>query len=574
MLSSLLLLSLASCVVASYDLSHPSALPRDRILKAARRHEDLAKRSNEFFLTQDINLVYAEGENIDDDGQLFASQLQLKSKKPALFLEEFDHLLEEVDCSASTLTITVREAAVYTHARSVCHTLNETRGYVVSSHLSCSDEGAHTVFSIHDIAFHEDSLRITLRVISLPLAEAFSRKTFDLGRTAEAHIVHRHERLARRGLLNPPSPVLRRQEASPSATVTPDDTVNTASLNFSEINTTFKYPGTNESLPFDLGCRNCSGKGELTLSTVHFEFNDFDTIFNGTDDDLVKSGSVQIDLKGFEMSIGLKATPEAKLSQDITFFTYELIGVSIPAVGRVGLGFELALNLEAKLESAIELGFGFDVVVPDSVLRADIAETQDSKIDGFNPTVTAQVLRSNLSDVELTLSAGLKSSLPVGFSLLGFDMDLGPYLLLPNLELSATQLFTNETGANCESTGETDDKFKAQFANLTHVSYNVTVGGGIDFPLGIEIPFGETDLAQLATHCLVYQTEGPTTGLALATAALASIIAPPPEASASNTPAKKSSASRLIMLSGDFSSWIDQVVVAALFSLVASVVVL
>jgi hypothetical protein len=39
--------------------------------------------------------------------------------------------------------------------------------------------------------------------------------------------------------------------------------------------------------------------------------------------------------------------------------------------------------------------------VPDSSIVADVAETQNSGITGLNPTVTAQLLRSNISDVEV-----------------------------------------------------------------------------------------------------------------------------------------------------------------------------
>lgn len=164
------------------------------------------------------------------------------------------------------------------------------------------------------------------------------------------------------------------------------------------------------------------------------------------------------------------------------------------------------------------------------------------------------MLQSNASDVEVFLLAGLKPRLPFGVTFLKIiKLEAGPFLSLPNLNMKTTQLNTTDKGANCEANGDTADKFKESFKNLTHVAYNVGIGGGLEFPFPIpDITFASVDIP-LETQCLIYQTEGSTTGLALATAALASITAPPPAPSGSGSPGspKENDASgSLVHLSG------------------------
>lgn len=160
----LLLWQLASLVEALLPMSTLNspiqALPH-RMLKAARRHSDFSKRSTGISLMHDIDLVYAEGltahtyphlntcshlfldKAIGSSGSRLVSQLRLKAEKPVLFLEEYDHLLDEVECNGSTMTLTIYNTQTYKKARSVCASL--ANGLVVSSHFTCSDNGAHSV---------------------------------------------------------------------------------------------------------------------------------------------------------------------------------------------------------------------------------------------------------------------------------------------------------------------------------------------------------------------------------------------------------------------------------------------
>lgn len=132
------------------------------ILKAAKRHAVLAKKSEDISLTNHFTLAYVEGIvpthectsyfvlNITLElalgvlGPRLTSTLQMQSDRPALFLEDFDHLLDEVECNDSTMVVTFRYIENYRSAYAERYSM--INGWIVSSHLTCSEEGAHSVF--------------------------------------------------------------------------------------------------------------------------------------------------------------------------------------------------------------------------------------------------------------------------------------------------------------------------------------------------------------------------------------------------------------------------------------------
>jgi len=77
-------------------------------------------------------------------GPRLTSQLQLQADRPTLFLDEYDHILKDVNCDQSKMAITFRDTETYSKARRECESL--TGGLVVSSHYTCSPEGSHSVF--------------------------------------------------------------------------------------------------------------------------------------------------------------------------------------------------------------------------------------------------------------------------------------------------------------------------------------------------------------------------------------------------------------------------------------------
>ncbi|KAF2707768.1 hypothetical protein K504DRAFT_43393 [Pleomassaria siparia CBS 279.74] len=456
----------------------------------------------------------------------------METDRHTLFLEDYDHLLEEVDCSESVMTIAFRDTASYSKARTACEKL--ANGLVVSSHSTCSDTGAHAVFSILNLRFDPQTLRIALDVEASALGHAFTPKTFDYGQTNDPHVIHQHDRLSRRSN-RALSHVTERALSAIEDAETKPDTVNLTSLRFSETNTTFKFPG-DVPFPFDLGCNNCSGKGDLAIKSASIAFNPDLGIFGG-DDDPFQKGFVEIGTTGFELSIDLRAKPTPQPSLDFNIFEQQLTGVTIPGVGSMGLAFELDVEFQAEVDKDVELAFGFDLSMANSSIRVDIGEVEDSGIKGFDPTITAKPLRSNASDVDAFLVANFKSKLPISFHwsflLAKGDVAVGAFMSLPNMNVNVTHPNTNVTGADCNegnntTTITTDDRFKDKFVELTHVVYNVSIGAGIAF----DVPFlnDKTFLGNhidVATQCLVYQTEGTSVGLTVATAVLASITATP-----------------------------------------------
>jgi len=183
----------------------------------------------------------------------------------------------------------------------------------------------------------------------------------------------------------------------------------------------------------------------------------------------------------------------------------------------------------------------------------DLAEWQNSGITGLgNTEFIAKTLQANASDVEISLSAGVRTSITLGFTLGKTDIAAGPYMDLPRFNMTANQLATDDVGANCEENGDTDVKFKDAFQNLTHVQYNVGLAAGVKADVGLWRPSKGLLSTQIpvATQCLVWQSEGSTKQFAPATAVLESMMAPPPSSTAATTAgpsstAKKSAAATL-----------------------------
>jgi hypothetical protein len=70
--------------------------------------------------------------------------LQMQSDAPTLFLEDLDHLLNEVTCDGPTMRLAFRSVEQYKIANTELRKL--VSGWVVSSHQTCSEEGAHAAY--------------------------------------------------------------------------------------------------------------------------------------------------------------------------------------------------------------------------------------------------------------------------------------------------------------------------------------------------------------------------------------------------------------------------------------------
>ena len=176
-----------------------------------------------------------------------------------------------------------------------------------------------------------------LSIQETTLRTAFQNITFDFSETSATYVPHVHKRLARRQ--SDPISISTTSSTRPTPTdwEPPPDATQTADLGFSALDTNFTI--WDASLPFNLGCRNCTGTGQVALKTTGIAFNDLDN----DDDDIFKSGTVEIDLTGFSLSIGLKATPEDDYEDTITIFEKTIVPV------------EVSICLPTKLEINIDL---------------------------------------------------------------------------------------------------------------------------------------------------------------------------------------------------------------------------
>lgn len=173
--------------------------------------------------------------------------------------------------------------------------------------------------------------------------------------------------------------------------------------------------------------------------------------------------------------------------------------------------------------------------MPDTALVFDIAELQNSEMPGLDKAeITPHTLQANASDIELSLKAALRPTITLGLQLGIVEISAGPYMDLPSFNLTTKQLATDNIGANCETDGDTDVKFKDAFQNLTSVDFSVGVEAGFIANFEALLASYEPSVSlvgaavPVATQCLVWQDEGDTKKFVPATAVLASLTSPSP----------------------------------------------
>ncbi|KAF2001105.1 hypothetical protein P154DRAFT_575483 [Amniculicola lignicola CBS 123094] len=499
-LLTLLYVSVASAFYEGVDISSPTLPTRRSNLKASKRYDHLLIRNDDFYLQHEIRLAYAEPE---------------KGDRPTLLLEDFDHHFEEIKCNDMGMTAAFKRREIYVKACTACILL--VGELLISSHYSCGEDGAHTVYRVKGVTFDDVNMSIQFILQETIAEHEYDRMTIEFGPSTERYTVHQHDRLFRR---SPQATLPPTQTSLPSGVssynptgtlvVQQADTSDVTYLGFSEIDTTFLEGTSFEDLnSIGLGCENCTAKGEMIITTGKFEV-DFGWPWTGKDDDPIVGGFVQLEVTGYQMSIGLKAEPWIPFKRERKLFGYTPVGFTIPKLGSFGISIELVAFIDIEVEGAIELGFGFDVNVPPSRARIDVAEWEQSGIWGFNETtITPKIISSNVSNLELFMEVGLRPRIVAGLSLDNLpDFNAGPYLTLPSVKINVTQLATNDVGANCESGGDSDIKFEDAFQNLTHVNYSLNIAAGLGMDVGI-IPLSKDlfDIELLGTtHCLVYQT--------------------------------------------------------------------
>ncbi|ORY14371.1 hypothetical protein BCR34DRAFT_599152 [Clohesyomyces aquaticus] len=528
---------LSGISLAFSDASFRAEMLQYRNLKAGKRHVDLFQRSSQIETKRSITLTYAEESANQAEEMVFASRVHLQTDRETLLLEDIDHLLSLVECSDTVMTLEFSESAAFFNAKTVCQALHG--GLIVSSHSSCNDAGAHSVFRVLDYESNEKTGRISFTVVEVAFHSSFKSMKIEFSHSPEPHHVHTHDRLLRR------TPTRRQLTDAPSSLIpsaTPTETSQTFDLSFEAKDTKFQWLAgvqAGPSSPITVGCDKCTTKGKLILTQGQFEVADLGELAGeltnpNSDMDFIKSGFFQFELNGFEASIGLKATPSASLGFTYDLFSVPVLGFKIPNFGSAGIMYVPQLVFDVSVQGGIDLFFGFDVKVPDhSTIRLDFGQFNQSKATGFDKTiVTALPFDTNVSDITLSMQAGLRQFVPLGIQFFDGKIKVlgGPYIDLPFVNTTITQLATDAVDANCNSgKATTNTKFKDAFKNLTHIEAIMGLEIGVELKAEIPGPDQEKSFdiwnmsTPLATQCLAFQTGGKTKGMVAATAALASI---------------------------------------------------
>jgi hypothetical protein len=118
----------------STDLDMLSCSPRFETLRAAKLYGNIHDRSDDFFFGREIGLIYSH--DWTQREQMY-SYVHLESDRPTLLLENFDHLLQEVNCHESTMSIVFKDSEIHCRAKDVTKLL--VGGILVSSHHTCSE---------------------------------------------------------------------------------------------------------------------------------------------------------------------------------------------------------------------------------------------------------------------------------------------------------------------------------------------------------------------------------------------------------------------------------------------------
>ncbi|KAH7120974.1 hypothetical protein B0J11DRAFT_616386 [Dendryphion nanum] len=387
--------------------------------------------------------------------------------------------------------------------------------------------------TVLNVRFDTDASRIIFGLEESNIRQEFRSITIEFETSSNRHYIHQHDRLFRRA-----SGDLATSDISPlsaadvlraaSSSTQGNNQTNVKDLGFKSNATFFD--------PIDLGCTDCVGKGQMVTTVGDLKFE----LFPDNDDDPIKTGFIQLEIKGFEMSLGLHVTPSAE------FLRYKKNIYRVPTPLKLGvpkifsLGIEILLEafIETKTNSTAEIQFGFDVKIPDSGVLLNVAEFQDSQIWGFDKTkITPKLLAANTSDLTFNLKGGLRPKIVAKLDLIGVaKVEGGPYFTLPEITLNAKQLGSDKVGANCEAGGATHEKFKDAFKNLTQVEYGVALAAG--FGLGLDVlglsvmskskdVWKPGDLATKTTQCLAYEKTGTASGFALATSVLQKMTSTP-----------------------------------------------
>ena len=189
--------------------------------------------------------------------------------------------------------------------------------------------------------------------------KGFRTRKIKFGQSSDRHYLHQHDRLSRRQaeITRTSESILATGLVESAAltlipTATPTAESATFDLSSDHTDTTFTWPGGIEvgpPFPITVGCKKCTTKGQLVLTQGEINLTDYDELTEklfdpDKDMDFIKTGFFELELKGFESSILLKASPSVSVP-----FTYDLFTVPV-------YGFKVCIWLSGEGYQSFMIG--------------------------------------------------------------------------------------------------------------------------------------------------------------------------------------------------------------------------
>jgi hypothetical protein len=209
-------------------------------------------------------------------------------------------------------------------------------------------------------------------VTPTPWNSAFSRLAISFGHTTSSHLFRRHSDFS----------AIRHKRQSPKVEIpanTPDN-VNDGTFDLSSqiLDKTFAlqdFLGLAQlpALPIEIGCRNCSTRGQIALSqgAIEIDVSQIDLIpdfLQGGDDgkeiaNLISGGFVALTANNVGATLELFARPIQSGQFEIALASLPVLGFAIPGIGRAGAVFEPRIAADFATNGGFELNYGVDVTV-------------------------------------------------------------------------------------------------------------------------------------------------------------------------------------------------------------------
>jgi hypothetical protein len=230
---------------------------------------------------------------------------------------------------------------------------------------------------IDDTSFAMDGEALEIAVTESLWQDAFDTFDINFGHTTSDHLYRRHGDFQR----------MRKKRQDESSLEIPADTpddVNTVTFDLSSeiLDTTFEaadfLAGLEDfadvpTLPIEIGCKNCSTKGQIVLSqgAIKIDAKQIDLVpdfLEGGDDgkgigSVITGGYMELAAKGMGAHLEMFSRSAQSGSYKVALFPLPILGFVIPGIGKAGAVFEPTIMVDLNISKPLEVTYGVDVMV-------------------------------------------------------------------------------------------------------------------------------------------------------------------------------------------------------------------